>query len=113
MIRIDPPPGRPPPTITGLTVEEDVWKFDPEPYHRFIEEATDIQVPANLTATDCYRIGNRLEALIEEAHRQDRWNRRLIEQYPTVTSLDEIVGLAHVFRTCHESCVSDAKPHSG
>lgn len=107
MIRIDPATARPPPAISGLTVEGDRWEFDPDPYHAFIKEATGIDFPDDPTATDCYRIGNRLEALIEEAQRHDQWNSAFVDQYPTVSTLNEIVGLARFFRRCHESYLSD------
>lgn len=84
------------------------WHLDPDQYREFIETVTGIAPPDEPTASDCYRIGNRIEAFVEEHHRLDEWTPDLVEEYPDVDSLAEILGLARFFRRCHDCRVDGA-----
>jgi hypothetical protein len=89
------------PQVSGLHTSDSEWHLDVSQYESFIEEATGISVTGDLDATDCYRIGNRLEALITEHQQHGEWTEDLAEDYPDVASRKEIVGLARFFRECH------------
>lgn len=108
MIRIPPDTTRTGPSTDGLDLSADEWRLDPDHYRAFIEVTTGIVVSNEPVASDCYRIGNRLEALIEERRRRDEWTPALVEEYPDVDSLDEIVGLARFFRRCHDCMLEEA-----
>lgn len=108
MIRIPPASAWTGPSTAGLDLSASEWQLDPDRYREFIEAATGIAVSDDPTAPDCYRIGNRLEALIEERRRQDEWTPTLVESYPDVESLPEIVGLARFFRRCHDCRLEEA-----
>jgi hypothetical protein len=100
------------PEIEGLDVSEDEWRLDVERYQELLVETTDISPADGLSASDCYRIGNRLQALVEEHKRQDEGESGLVEAHPDVGSLEEFLCLARVFRACHdchdagETCVT-------
>ena len=81
---------------------ESEWQLDLTAYQAFLEVATGISVGADLSADDCYRIGNRLEALIEERRREGRWTADVAAAYPDVRTREDIVWLARFFRRCHE-----------
>lgn len=89
------------PAIDGLDVSDSEWRLDIDQYRDFIETATGISPTDNLSASDCYRIGNRLQALVEDRKRRGEWDSPLVEEYPDVESLDEFVWLARFFRACH------------
>jgi len=101
MIHISSGFTRSPPPLHGLTRADGVLIFDPIHYESFIEGATGMSVTNDLSATECYVIGNRLEALIDEATRRGEWSDALVEDHPDVSSLDEILGLARLFRRAH------------
>ncbi len=90
------------PGIDGLDVSEAEWRLDVDRYGEFLVEATGISPADGLTSSDCYRIGNRLQALIEERKRQDEWEPALVDAYPDVDSLAAFVWLARFFRACHD-----------
>jgi hypothetical protein len=48
-------------------------------------------------------MGNRLQALIEERKRQDKWGPALVEAYPDVDSLKAFVWVARFLRACHDA----------
>lgn len=104
-IGISPEPSRSPPDLDGFDAADDEWRLDPERYRRFVESATGLSPGADLSASDCYRIGNRLEGFIEERTRAGEWTDSLTEEYPDVESLEEVVGLARFFRRCHDCCL--------
>jgi hypothetical protein len=108
MIRISPDTSRTGPTAEGLDRSASEWRLDPGQYHEFIETVTGIAPPDDPTASDCYRIGNRIEAFVEEHHRLDEWTPALVEEYPDVGSLAEILGIARFFRRCHACRVDEA-----
>lgn len=108
MIRIPPASAWTGPSTAGLDLSASEWHLDPDRYREFIETATGIAVSDDPTASDCYRIGNRLEALIEERRRRGEWTPALVESYPDVESLSEIVGLARFFRRCHDCRLEEA-----
>jgi len=90
------------PGIEGLEVSNDEWRLDVGRYQDFIRMATGISPTGRLSASDCYRIGNRLQALVEERKRHDEWEPALVESYPDVGSLDDILWVARFFRACHD-----------
>ena len=92
--------------VAGFEVTESGWRLDID-YHRgFIESVTGISPSQNLSASDCYRIGNRLEAFIDESKRAGEWTEELVENYSEVDSLRQIYWLARFFRQCHEKCLA-------
>lgn len=107
MIHIAPETPRSTPAIEGLVVTDGVWKLDIARYESFVETTTGISVDDSLSGADCYRIGNRLEALVTEHQQTGEWTPALVETYPDVGSLGEIVGLARFFRECHKCCLAD------
>jgi hypothetical protein len=70
---------------------------------------TGIDVEGDLSAPDCYRIGNRLEAFIAERRREGEWTEALVDEYPDVGSVAEIVGLARFVRECHDCRLGTAE----
>lgn len=112
MMRISPERPRSLPSVEGIVVSESAWELDVDRYASFIEAATGIAVSENLSGADCYRIGNRLEALISEHQQDGEWTEAITERYPDVESRKEIVGLARFFRECHECCLDDAHAES-
>ncbi|MFC7018793.1 MULTISPECIES: hypothetical protein [Haloarcula] len=101
MIRISPTAARAPAAATGLTVTDEAWQLDPDEVAPFVEATTGFSLSSDLGATECYRIGNRLEGFIEARKRNGEWTSALVESHPDVNSLDEIVALARFFRACH------------
>lgn len=91
------------PDVNGLTVSDTAWCLDIDRYQNFIQASTGVFPDESLSRSDCYRIGNRLQALIEERKRSNEWEPDIIEAYPEVESLDTILWLARFFRACHES----------
>lgn len=108
MIRISPDTSRTGPSVEGLVLSASEWRLDPGRYRAFVETVTGISVPDDPTASECYRVGNRLEAFVEERHRHGEWTPGLVEEYPDVDSLDEILGLARFFRQCHDCRLAGA-----
>ncbi|WP_277542751.1 hypothetical protein [Haloarcula laminariae] len=104
MIRIEHSDVRTVPSFEGIQVEDDEWHLDPAKYRAFTESVTGIALTEELSAADCYRIGNLLEAFVAERKRDGEWNDSLVEQYPDIDSLEEIVTLAQFLRTCHDQC---------
>lgn len=107
MIRISPNTAWTGPSTDGLDLSTSEWCLDPNRYRGFVTAVTGIQVSADPTAADCYRIGNRIEAFIEERRRRGEWTSGLVEAYPDVESLSEIVGLARFFRRYHTCRLED------
>jgi hypothetical protein len=93
---------RPDTSLRGFEVSDDEWQLDPEVYREFVESVTGMDVSDELSASQCYRIRNRLEAFIEERRRHDEWGERLAEDHPAIESLDEIVELAAFFRELYD-----------
>ena len=91
------------PDIDGLEVSDTEWRLDVDRYGDFLVEATGIPPAEGLSASDCYRMGNRLQALIEERKRQDKWGPALVEAYPDVESLETFVWVARFLRACHDA----------
>lgn len=89
------------PEIEGLDVSDAEWQLDVGRYEEFLAEATGISPADGLSASDCYRVGNRLQALIEERKRNDEWGPTLVESYPGVDSLAAFLWVARFFRACH------------
>lgn len=104
MIRIEGSDVRTLPSFDGVHAADDEWRLDPSQYCDFTESVTGIALTAELSAADCYRIGNRLEAFIAERKRDGEWTDALVEEYAGIESLKEIVALARFLRTCHEQC---------
>lgn len=90
------------PGMEGLTVSETEWRLDVDRYQEFLGEATGISPADGLSASDCYRIGNRLQALVEKRKRHDEWGPSLVEAYPDIDSLEEFLWVARFFRACHD-----------
>ena len=103
------------PGIDGLDVSETEWRLNVDRYREFLVEATGISPADGLTSSDCYRIGNRLQALVEERKRQDEWGPALVDAYPVVDTLEEFLWVARFFRACHdchdagETCLADSE----
>jgi hypothetical protein len=108
MIHITPETPLSTPAVGGLTTTESGWKLDVSRYESFIETTTGMSVDGDLRAADCYRIGNRLEALITDHRHGGEWTEAVTERYPDVESREEIVGLARFFRECHDCCLDTA-----
>lgn len=89
------------PGIEGLAVSDAEWRLDVDRYREFLTETTGISTSA-LTSADCYRIGNRLQALVEQRKRDDEWGPAVVEAYPDVETLEEFLWLARFFRACHD-----------
>jgi len=101
-IRVVPDTVRRDPAIKGLEVSDSEWRLDIGQYQDFIEATTGLSPSDGLSASDCYRIGNRLQAFVEERKRRNDWDATLVEAYPDVQSLKEFVWLARFFRACHD-----------
>lgn len=101
------------PDIEGLSVSDAEWRLDVDRYEEFLSEATGVSPAEGLSASDCYRMGNRLQALIEERKRQDEWGPALVEAYPDVESLEAFVWLARFLRACHDCHDADETCFSG
>jgi hypothetical protein len=95
--------------LAGFEVADSVWRLDLDYYRGFIESATGISPDSNPSASDCYRIGNRLEAFIDEKQRAGEWTPDLVENYSKIDSLRQLYWLARFFRQCHEQCL-EAQP---
>ncbi|MFB6360261.1 MAG: hypothetical protein ABEH59_02955, partial [Halobacteriales archaeon] len=78
------------------------WRLQVDRYQTFLAQATGIAPADGLSSSDCYRIGNRLQALVEEKKRNGEWSPELVEAYPDVETLQEILWLARFFRACHD-----------
>lgn len=107
MIRISPSTTQSAPAVGSIEVADDEWRLDPTRYRQFITETTGYTVTADPCPSECYRIGNRLEAFVEERKRAGEWSLALVDGYPEVESLDEIIGLARFFRECHACCLGE------
>ena len=107
MIHISPETPLSTPAVEGLATTASGWELDVWHYESFIEAATGLDVDEDLSAADCYRIGNRLEALVTEHRQHGEWTDAVTERYPDVESREEILGLARFFRECHD-CHLDA-----
>ena len=106
MIRIVPETPLSTPAVDGLVATDARWEFDPAQYESFIQTATGIAVDGDLAAADCYRIGNRLDALIAEHQQNGEWTPGLTASYPDIDSREEFLGLARFFRECHQCCLT-------
>ena len=93
----------PPPPVAGLEIAGDEWKLDPTQYAGFVGEITGLTPTSDLDPSDCYRIGNRLEAYIETRKRSGEWNSEVVETHADLQSLDEVLALARFYRECHAS----------
>lgn len=104
------------PDMEGLHVSEGEWRLEADRYRDFLVESTAISPEDGLSASDCYRIGNRLQALVEDRKRRGEWEPALAESYPDVESLEEMLCLARFFRACHdchdagETCLTTREP---
>lgn len=90
------------PSIEGLDASGEDWYLNVARYQEFIREAAGIDPMNGISVSDCYRIGNRLQALIEQHKREQEWKPELIKDYPDVESLEEFLWIARFFETCHE-----------
>ncbi|WP_254279746.1 hypothetical protein [Haloarcula marina] len=105
MIRIRPTTSRSAPSCSGLSADDGEWRLEPSRYRRFTAEVTGIELTENLGASEYYRIRNRLEAFIAERKRDGEWSASLVERYPDVNTLEEIVSLTRFLRECHDCCL--------
>lgn len=90
------------PSIEGLDASGEEWYLNVARYRDFIREAAGIEPMNGISVSDCYRIGNRLQALIERHKRERDWEPALVEDYSDVESLEEFLWVARFFETCHE-----------
>lgn len=90
------------PSLEGLEVSDAEWHLNVNHYLDFIRRAAGIEPTAEISVSDCYRIGNRLQALVEKHKRGDEWEPALVEEYPDVESLEEFLWVARFFQTCHD-----------
>lgn len=84
--------------LEGLSRRDDELVLDLTSYRRFIEEMTGEDITGGLTGHDAYRIRNRLEGFIEEQRESSEWSDELVADCPNISSLDEVVALARIFR---------------
>jgi hypothetical protein len=105
MIQIERNDARTLPSFEGIHADDGEWRLDPSQYRTLTESVAGIPLTEDLSATDCYRIGNRLEAFIAERRRDGEWTASLVEEYPAIESRDELVALAQFLRACHERCL--------
>jgi hypothetical protein len=91
--------------LAGFELSDSVWRLELDRYVDFIESVTGISPTRDPAAADCYRIGNRLEAFIDERRRAGEWTHALVEQYAAIDALGQIYWLARFFRQCHEHCL--------
>jgi hypothetical protein len=106
-IRVVPDAVRTDPHIEGLDVSDDEWRLDVDRYREFLVDVTGISAVDGLTGTDCYRIGNRLQAQIETHKRQDEWTPDLVDSYPDISFLEAFLWIARFFRACHDCYETD------
>lgn len=102
-IRATPDTVRSDPAIEGLAVCDTEWRLDVDRYADFLTAVTGISLTGGLSTADCYRIGNRLQAFVEDHTRRSEWNQSLVGEHRDVDSLAEILWLARFFRACHDS----------
>lgn len=93
--------------IDPYVTQDKDWQPDIDYYSQFIREVTGISVSDDLSAHDCYRIGNLLQGFIEEMEADGDWNSEAISSYPVVESADEVFYLSEFFRHCHKREVCD------
>jgi hypothetical protein len=108
-ISVVPDTVRTDPEIDGLDISDSEWRLDVDRYREFVAAATGISPADGLSASDCYRIANRIDALVEERKRHDEWRPALVEEYPDVDSLEAFLWVGRFFRACHdagETCLS-------
>jgi len=103
VVRVTPDAVWTDPDIEGLEVSDTEWRLDFDRYQEFLVETTGMCPAESLSASDCYRMGNRLQALIEERKQQDEWGPALVEAYPDVDSLEAFVWVARFLRACHDA----------
>ncbi|PSP23256.1 hypothetical protein BRC61_03750 [Halobacteriales archaeon QH_10_65_19] len=102
-LSIAPDTVRTDPEVDGLDISDSEWRLDVDRYREFVAAATGISPADDLAPSDCYRIGNRIEALVEEHKRHDEWEPALVEEYPDVESLKAFLWVARFFRACHDA----------
>lgn len=112
MIRIGSAEMRPDASFSGLYTDDGEWRLDPSEYRTLTESIAGIPLTDDLSASDCYRVGNRLESFIAQRRRNGEWTESLVEEYPDIGSLAELVALARFLRTCHERCLDTGTPCS-
>lgn len=101
-IRVTADPVWSDPAIKGLEISDTEWNLNVDRYQDFIREAAGIDPTNGISVSDCYRIGNRFQALVEEYKRDDEWGPALVEEYPDVESLEEFLWMARFFQNCHK-----------
>ncbi|WP_435358588.1 hypothetical protein [Haloarchaeobius sp. DFWS5] len=102
MIRISSPSSHERPQTNAIEVTDAGWQLDPERYGDFVETVTGIPLGDDLSAADCYRIRNRIEAKVDAKRRRGEWTPTVAEEYPDVESRDDILAVARFFRECHD-----------
>ena len=108
MITTSPDSNYLPPSIPGLELTDDEWRLNPEEYEQFITATTGVSPTADLDASDCYRIGNRLEGFLETRKRNEEWTDTVGDTHPDIESVDEVLALARFFRQCHDCCLDSS-----
>lgn len=91
----DPPRVGPP---SGLETSGGEWRLDLARYAPFVEFVTGHPVSTNLSNSDCYRIRNRLEALVAEHYRTGEWPSVVQEAASDTVRPEDIFELARFFR---------------
>lgn len=93
---------RPDTSLRGFELSDDEWRLDTDAYRNFIESVTGMGVSDGLSASQCYRIRNRLEAFMVDRRRRGEWTENLTREFPDIESLDEVVELAKFFRELYD-----------
>ncbi len=96
------------PSVDGVERESGTVRFDPAAHRAFVEAATGIDPAGDLSPAECYLIGNRLEALVDERTRTGEWETGTAPapDHPGIESLTDVVGLARLFRAYHAEHVA-------
>jgi len=85
-----------------MRTDGEEWMLDPDHYDEFLRAATGVEPSDDDPCpSGCYRVGNRLEAFIEERKRRGEWGQEVVDEYPVVESTEEIIWVARFFRECH------------
>jgi hypothetical protein len=107
MLETTHPSGVPDEDFAGFERSDSCWRLDIDCYRGFIKSVTGITPSESISPSDCYRIGNRLEAFIDENQRTGEWTDESVESYSEVDSLRQVYLLARFFRQCHEQCLAE------
>lgn len=93
---------------SGLEASGGEWRLDVERFAPFVESLTGLSVSAKLSDSECYRIRNRLEALVAERYRTGEWPQQVRDASSEAVAADDLFELARFFRVYHEERQTNA-----